>query len=333
MEDDWRDTSVLIVGAGSIGSRHFSILQELGVSRLAACDNDSAKLEVLREALGTDELYPTLSEALQHDFGAVFICTPPALHIGQAHAAIEAGCDVFCEKPLSDSPEGIDELSRLVQDRGKLLMVGLCLRFHEGLRLAKQRLDEGAIGRLVAVRAMVGEYLPEIRPDFQTLFTTQTTGAFDLMHEVDLAVWYANGPPRWVTAMTGNHSDVPMKAPDLAEILVEFNGGVIGSIHLDFFQRARRRITELLGTEGSILVEFASWEHCTVSVYTAHDRTWTHRTIPIERDDMFRTEDQAFLECVARRTPVPVDAQTAKHSVAIVHGACQAAQQGHTVEL
>ena len=154
-----------------------------------------------------------------------------------------------------------------------------------------------------------------------------------MMHEVDLAVWYANEPPRWVTAMTGNHSDVPMKAPDLAEILVEFNGGVIGSIHLDFFQRARRRITELLGTEGSILVEFASWEHCTVSVYTAHDRTWTHRTIPIERDDMFRTEDQAFLECVAHRTPVPVDAQTAKHSVAIVHGACQAAQQGHTVEL
>ncbi len=333
MKNDWRDTSILVVGAGSIGCRHFRVLQELGASRLAACDTDSAKLEVIQEDIGAKELYPALSEALQHDFGAVFICTPPALHIGQARAAIEAGADVFCEKPLSDSPAGIDDLIRLARNHGKLLMVGHCFRFHEGLRLAKQQLDDGVIGRLVAVRAMVGEYLPDVRPDFQTLFCTQSTGAFDLMHEVDLAVWYTNKLPRRLTAMARKCSDVPMEAPDLAEILVEFDGGVVASIHLDFFQRARRRMTELLGTEGTILVEFASWEECTVSVYTAHDRTWTQTTIPTERDDMFRAEDRAFLECVTLRTPVPVDAQTAKHSVAIVHGARQATQHGHTVQI
>ena len=44
-------------------------------------------------------------------------------------------------------------------------MVAHCFRFHEGLTRAKRWLDEGRVGRLVSVRAIVGEYIPDVMPD------------------------------------------------------------------------------------------------------------------------------------------------------------------------
>ena len=80
---------------------------------------------------------------------------------------------MLCEKPLSDGPDGIDELETLAAASNKKVMVALCFRYHAGLVKAKRLLDSGRIGRLVSVRALMGEHLPEVRPDYGNLFTSQ----------------------------------------------------------------------------------------------------------------------------------------------------------------
>ena len=94
-------------------------------------------------------------------------------------------------------------------------------------------------------------------------------------------------------------------------------------LHLDFFQRPRRRQMELIGTAGVILVEFASWGRCTVSVYSPAGAQWEREALGTARDDMFAAEDRAFLEAVADDTPVPCDIHEAAKSIRVIEQAAQ----------
>jgi predicted dehydrogenase len=232
--------------------------------------------------------------------------------------AIRAGCHVLSEKPLSDTAEGIDDLIALAEEEDKKVMVGLCFRYHTGLVKAKGYLDSGRIGRLVSVRALMGEHLPDVRPDYRDLFSAKHGGAFDLMHDIDLAIWYAGQPVRQVYSLNGTCSDIGIEAPDVAEILMGFQDRCLASVHLDFFQRPRRRQIELIGTDGVVLVEFARWDRCTVRVYEAARGTWEQEELDTDRDDMFRAEDREFLQAVAEDKPIACTVEEARRSVEVV---------------
>jgi predicted dehydrogenase len=317
----WQKLSVLIAGCGSIGKRHARVLDGLGVTDLRACDPDPAQREALLAETPTARMYDSFEVGLSDSPDTVFICTPPKLHLPMARQAIEVGCHVLCEKPLSDMPDGIDELETLATKASKKVMVALCFRYHEGLVRAKRYLDAGWVGRLVSVRALMGEHLPEVRPDYRTLFTSKYLGAFDLMHEIDLAIWFAGQPIRRVLALSGNYSDIGLDAPDFAEILIDFRERCVASIHLDFCQQPRRRQIELIGTGGVIIVEFARWDRCTVSVYETAAGKWEREELITERDDMFRAEDREFLEAVAGDKAIACTIAEARKSVEVVAAA------------
>lgn len=318
MVKPWRDLSVLIAGCGSIGKRHARVLTGLGVADVRACDPVAAQRESMREQTPHVRLYASYEAGLADRPDTVLIGTPPGLHIPMAMQALRAGCHVLCEKPLSDTTEGIDELAALAEVTGRKVMVALCFRYHEGLLKARRYLDERRIGRLVSLRLLMGEHFPDVRPDYRSLFSARYGGAFDLTHEVDLAVWYAGQPVRKVYALSGAYSDIGIEAPDLAEILVGFADRCLATIHLDFFQRPRRRVTELIGTGGVITVEFARWDRCTVSVYEAARCLWEHEEMATDRDDMFRAEDREFLHAVAEEGPIACTIEEARKSVEII---------------
>lgn len=304
MAGDWQNLKALVVGCGSIGRRHARVLREIGVKTVFGCDPVPAQVAVAAKEARFDAVADSFEAALALRPDAVFLCTPPALHVPQAVQALDAGCHVFSEKPLSASLEGLDALEDLVARTGRKFMVGLCFRYHQGLLRARRMLDEGRIGRLVSIRALMGEHLPDIRPDYRDLYLAKYNGAFELMHDLDLAIWYAGREPQSVHGVHGGFSDIGIEAPDLVEILLEFPDRCVASIHLDFFQLPRRRQIELLGTRGTITVEFASWNECTVSMFAAEQRTWTAEKLATDRDDMFRDEDREFLRAVAEDLPI-----------------------------
>jgi len=328
---------ILVVGCGSIGRRHARVLQEIGVSNLAVCDPAQGPRQAIQHDLSIKEGYADLEEALQHGFEAVFICSPPAFHVPQARLAIEAGCDVFMEKPLSDQMEGVNELIALADKKERLLMVGLCMRYHQGLLRVKQLVDEGAIGRLVSVRAMVGVYLPNLRPgvDYRQVYIAQPGGGvtLDYLHEIDFVQWIVNAPVGQVFAFTDQLSEVEMQADDTAEILLKFNNNVLASIHLDVFQRAKRRQSEFMGTTGTIIIDLADWRECTIQIYRADRGQWETETVPMERDDLFLAEDRAFLRCVATRENPPLDGRIGQTSLRIALAAIASSEHGYLVQL
>lgn len=304
MVKPWTDLSVLVVGCGSIGKRHARVLHSLGVADVRACDPVPEQRLAFSAESPNVRMFDSYEAGLQDRPDTVLICTPPAMHIPMARQAIAAGCHALLEKPLSDTLEGIDDLEAMAARADKKLMVALCFRYHEGLLRAKDYLDSGRIGRVVSIRALMGEHLPDIRSDYRSLYLAQYNGAFELMHDLDLAVWYAGQPLKKIHCVHGNYSDIGIKSPDIVEFLLDFQDRCVATVHLDFFQRPRRRQIELIGVKGVITVEFAKWEHCTVSLYEADRGEWAVEHFTTDRDDMFRAEDREFLEAVAADKPI-----------------------------
>jgi predicted dehydrogenase len=331
------DARILVIGCGSIGRRHARILKEIGASNLALCDPVQSARQSLQDDLDIGEGYADLEEALRHNFDAVFVCTPPALHIHQATLAIEAGCDVFTEKPLSDRLDGVDELIALAERQKRILMVGLCFRFHKGLLKVKEMIDSGTIGRLVSVRASMAEYLPDTTPvaDYGSLYTAKSRIGVvrDYVHEIDLVQWIVAAQAHQVFGFAGKLSELKIAANDTAEILFTYDNGVLASVHLDVFQRTRRRQSEFMGTDGTIVIDFADWDQCSIQTYRAKTGGWERETLPTDRDDMFRAEDRAFLHALATRQKPALDGLEGKKSLQIALAAMASSDRGELIEL
>ena len=318
MAESWKDLRVLVVGCGSIGKRHSRVLRGQGVRTLYACDPVPAQVQAATAEAHYDAVADTLDAGLALKPDAVFLCTPPALHIAQARQAIQSGCHVFSEKPLSADMKGIPELEELIRRTGRKFMVGLCFRYHAGLLRARALVGEGRIGRIVSIRALMGEHLPDIRPDYRELYLAKYNGAFELMHDIDLAIWFAGQDVKRVQGIYGRFSDIGIEAPDLVDLLLEFPDRCTASVHLDFFELPRRRLVELMGTRGTITVEFAAWNECTVSAFDAGSRAWTVEVIKTDRDDMIRDEDKEFLRAAAEDLPVSCTLAEGRKSLRVV---------------
>jgi len=314
----WQDTRVLSAGCGSIGRRHARVLRSLGVRPPLVCDPSEAQRRILAGEVEVEGQWSDYDEALAAHPDAVLVCTPTAMHVPMALAALRAGAHVLVEKPLATSLEGIDELGREIEQRRRAFMVAFCFRFHEGLRRAKAWVEEGRIGRLLRARLRRSEDLSEVRPDYRGWACLREGGVYELCHELDLACWFFGGESAAVRAVHGRLSDLGFSAPDIALVDVRFSGGGLAQVYLDYFSRPRARVTELMGTEGTIRVEFASWDRCNLSVYSRSSPRWTEERLRTERDAMFREEDREFLRAARGECAVSITLEEGLKSLRIL---------------
>src|SRR5271155_817578 len=130
-----------MIGLGGIGQRHARNLRQIlgGQADLIAYRVRHLS-HIITPALEADstknvedeldiEAYPNLDAALLQEPRIAFICNPTSLHIPTAMACVEAGCDLFIEKPLSHSVDGVCQLIEAVDRKQRIAMVGYQLRF------------------------------------------------------------------------------------------------------------------------------------------------------------------------------------------------------------
>jgi len=288
------------------------------VQDIRVLDTLPEKAHAIAANIGNVRVESSVEEALDHQPDVTFVLTPPESHIALATTALEAGSNVFCEKPLSPSIDGLVALEQTILTTRKTFMVGLCFRFHAGVERLYQLVNvEGRVGRPLAIRALMGEHLPTVRPDYRNLIASNSMGVFDLIHDLDLVLWFAGSAPTLVRAVFGTYAGLDLKVPDVAEVILGFGTERVGSVHLDYFQRPRRRYLEVMGLDGTARLDFSSWDTYTIDVFEPDGQRQT-QAFNTTRDAMFRDEVGHFLKAVVTQTPVKVGLEEGRRSVEVL---------------
>ena len=151
----------------------------------------------------------------------------------------------------------------------------------------------------------------------------------ELCHEIDYVRWLV-GEVLEVFARVGRVSDLEIDVDDIAELILEFETGAIGNIHLDMVQRAPTRTCRLIGTEGTL-----TWDGLTdwVAHYSSATRTWTDLfpAAAQDRNEMYVAELRHFLDCVRSGTTPLVDGIDGRRVLEIALAARQSSSERRAI--
>lgn len=328
---------VLVIGCGSIGMRHIRNLLALGVRTIAAYDPRAVRLREVKAQFAVDTV-ERLEQAWAQRPTAALITAPTSLHVPLAVEAAEHGCHLFIEKPLSDRRDAaVERLLAAVRERQLVTLVGCNLRFHPTLRQVKQLCDARAVGRIVAGRVEVGQYLPDWHPseDYRQGYSARSELGggviLDAIHELDYIRWLL-GDVAEVSAFAGMLSHLEIDTEDVAAILLRFASGTIGEVHLDYVQRAASRGCHLIGEEGTIRWDYGAGE---TRWYSAATRQWQTASNPAgwESNQMYVEEMRHFLNCVRGEESPMVDVVEGLRVLEVALAAKTAAAQKRVVAL
>ncbi|MBQ3935260.1 MAG: Gfo/Idh/MocA family oxidoreductase [Clostridia bacterium] len=151
-----RKTRIGIIGCGNISHCHLGGYKAMPdrVELVACCDIDEPKAKAYAEANGFKSYYKDYNEMLaKEELDAVSVCTWNAAHCGATVAALNAGCNVLCEKPMAMNASEADEMLAAAKRSGKLLMIGFVRRFGNDADILKSFIDAGSMGELYFAKA------------------------------------------------------------------------------------------------------------------------------------------------------------------------------------
>ena len=319
----------LVVGGGSIGTRHLQNLVALGLSNMALVEPDEQKRENLIREIGVIG-FKQLDQGLSWEPDFVVIATPTHLHAAQALDIAREGFHMFIEKPLAHSFEYLSEIEDEVRRQKLITLVGCNLRFHPGLIKVKQLLEDSAIGRVVAARIEFGQYLPDWHPheDYRQGYSARRNlgggVVLDVIHEIDYARWLL-GEVQSIVCFSGKLSRLEIDSDDTAAILMRISSDAICEIHLDYVQRAYSRTCHVIGDKGTIRWDYSAGEVC---LYLARDQQWHSYINPAswEPNQMYLEEMRHFLRCLNYEEESTLDFSQGKRVVEIALGAISSAE-------
>ena len=146
-----------MIGAGAVVQRgHIPNFQAVPNAEVVAiCDVNLARAQEAAQTTGVPAAYSDYNEMLTKEgLDIVVVATPNIFHKPMTIAALRAGANVLCEKPLALSSADAQEMYDVADEMGKLLAVGTHYRYSNPVQSAKQQVDAGFFGEIYAARTI-----------------------------------------------------------------------------------------------------------------------------------------------------------------------------------
>ncbi len=245
MESSATEPNVILVGAGYWGKNLARNFHELGALR-AVVDSNEPVLDERRAQYPDIRPYKDFHAALREvDAQGVVIATPAALHFPMVKQAIEAGKDVYVEKPLALTADEGAELVRLAEEKERILFVGHILHYHEGIRRMKRMVEDGTIGRLQYIysnRLNLGK----IRREENILWSFAP-------HDISVILSLVREDPDFIEAVGSNL--LHPKIADTTMTTLRFPSGVGAHIFVSWLHPFKEQRLVVVGSEGMLVFE------------------------------------------------------------------------------
>jgi predicted dehydrogenase len=154
-------TQIAVAGAGYIGRAHMAVAQQSGTCSLSAIVDPSPAAQAIATQTGVP-LYRTLDELLERDRpDGVILATPNQLHVEHALTCLAAGVPTLLEKPIASTVDEAESLVAEAERCGVPLLIGHHRAHSPIMARAKQLIDEGRLGKLVAVMGSAVFFKPD----------------------------------------------------------------------------------------------------------------------------------------------------------------------------
>jgi predicted dehydrogenase len=305
---------VLFFGLGSIGQRHLRNLLRINVCKLEIIAFRTRGRQItLRDDLTVEEgvnledkygirAVSSISEALSCMPDVVFITNPNSEHIKTLELVLEeTSADIFVEKPLGHTLNGLPELAAKAKEKNICVFVGFQNRFHPCIKKAKELLGTKVIGEVMAASIEIGEYMPgfhkyeDYRETYPGIKKLGGGVVLSQIHEIDYA-YHFFGMPQSVYASGGTLSHLEIDAEDTASIILNYDRKgkqVPVHIHMDFIQNPPSRKCKIIGTHGKLEFDLLK---ATIVCYNGNGDIITMESYDsFVRNDMFIEELELFL--------------------------------------
>ncbi len=280
---------IAVIGCGMWGRnivRNFYNLNVLDT----VCDIDEENLKKVIELYPGVKVTRDFNEILNNkDITAVAVVTPSHTHFKLVKAMLEAGKNVYVEKPISTVAQEARDLSELAHAKGLVLMVGHLLLYHPAVNRLKMLVEEGALGEIVYAQS------DRLNVNYHK---NDRSVMWDLApHDVSMISYVTGKTPLRVISAIGCSSD-KNDIIDITHIGIQFEDGVIGHIS-DSWITPRKHVTLLVrGTKATAILDDTVPENKLV-VYDNFEQNATKNitTPDVLEIEPLKLECQHFISC------------------------------------
>ena len=222
---------VAVIGAG-IGAAHVEGLREnaQGYELAVVCDLDPSRAASLAATMPGAAAETSYRAVLaRSDVDLVDICTPPYLHFDAIMAALAAGKNVLCEKPLVGSLAQVERIMRAAEQANRTVVPVYQYRYGNGLARLRRLIDAGLTGRslVASITTHWNRQADYYDVRWRGRKTTELGGAVlgHVIHLHDLLT-VTMGPVRRVFAKLATRVN-PIETEDCAAVCLEMASGAL----------------------------------------------------------------------------------------------------------
>lgn len=251
---------------------------------------------------------------------AISVCTPNNVHPQISIDAMRAGKDVLCEKPAARTYEEALTMQKVQHETGRVLNIGVCNRFHNGVRVLKKLIDEGMFGDIFHVYVSFRAFrsIPGLGGAFTTKAIAGGGALIDWgVHFLDI-VMYCCGDPKPLTVTGETFCKLGKNIPEYVYPGKMWAGPPI----LDGTYDVDDSVTALIRTEGPTITVNGAWAQnvkrdemfidfmgdkggCRIDYYTKEFTVYTTKdgelyeyTPEFEANIQIASEIDEFLDCI-----------------------------------
>ncbi|MBQ7779383.1 MAG: Gfo/Idh/MocA family oxidoreductase [Clostridia bacterium] len=333
------------IGASNMGLLHIeAIARSPKMELMAVCDKDPARLEIARERVLCPSFYTDWRDVLKNpEVEAVVLCVPDGLHLEMTEAALAAGKDVLCEKPMALTLEECEAMRAAEKKYGGRLMIGQICRYTPAFIKTKELIQRGEIGELFYVESEYAhDYSIARGADDWRVDPRREPYIGGGCHAVDLLRWIA-GDPYEITAYSNHKCLTDWPVNDCTVSILRFPGDVLGKVFVSIGCKRNYTMRSVFyGTKGTIICDNTG-THITVfkEGLKEKDPLFTGKrdyTIPVQYPVSISNHNtfgelENFAESILQDAPVPTTSFDGECTVAVCVAAAESARLGKAIEI
>ena len=295
-------TRICVIGCGHWGKNLVRNFHQIGCLH-GFFDTSATRLEMFSAQYPQARAYTSYEEVLRDsEVAAVALATPAEAHASMAIAALQAGKDVFVEKPLALTPEDGTEILNAARQTGRIAMVGHLLLYHPAVLAVERLLASGELGRL--------EYIYSHRLSLGKIRTVENALWSFAPHDISVILRLTGHLPVQVSTTGGTYLQANIADVTVSSLL--FDRGTRAHMFVSWLHPYKEQRLVVIGSKKMVVFEetrpsdrLLLYDKQVAWSQGAYEATQSRPVpVPYEADEPLRMECEHFVDCVrTRRQP------------------------------